>query len=373
MAAVRDLYEVLGVERGASDDDIKRAYRRLARELHPDVNADGDAEDRFKEVAGAYEILSDPDKRQRYDAFGTAGGPQGAPFNDIQDIFDLFFGQSGFGSGFAGGARRRGPRSRAQHGEDLGVHVTLAFSEAVFGTRKDLEIERLVECERCMGNGAEPGTAPIVCRTCGGAGQVQSLRRSVFGTVMTASPCGSCRGTGHEVLDPCEACLGQGRRADVATVTVDIPAGVSDGMELRVTGSGHAGVQGGPAGDLYVGLSVEPSPAFERRGQDLFTVLDVSMTQVTLGADVAIEALDETERIHVEPGTESGTVIKLRSKGVPNVNRRGRGDLYVTLHVVTPDELSKEERQLWQRLGELRGEETSKRDPAVGQLRRPEF
>ena len=332
MAAVRDLYEVLGVERGASDDDIRKAYRRLARELHPDVNGEGDAEERFKEVAGAYEILSDPQKRQRYDSFGTAGGPQGAPFSDIQDIFDLFFGQGG---GFGSTTRRRGPRTRAQHGEDLGVRLTLGFREAVFGTREELAIDRLVECERCMGNGAEPGTAPVACRTCGGAGQVQAVRRSVFGTVMTAAPCGTCRGTGQEVLDPCEACSGQGRRTEHTAVTVDIPAGVSDGMELRVTGNGHAGVQGGPPGDLYVGLSVEPSMAFERRGQDLFGVLDISMTQATLGAEIRIEVLDGAEHIHVDPGTESGTVIKLRSKGVPHVNRRGRGDLYVTLHVVT--------------------------------------
>jgi molecular chaperone DnaJ len=369
MAAARDLYEVLGVERGASDDDIKKAYRRLARELHPDVNADSGAEERFKEVAGAYEILSDPQKRQRYDAFGATGGPQGAPFSDIQDIFDLFFGQGGFGTS----QRRRGPRSRARHGEDLGVHLTLGFREAVFGARKELEVERLVVCERCMGNGAEPGTAPTSCRTCGGVGQVQAVRRSVFGTVMTAAPCGTCRGLGQEVLDPCEACVGQGRRTESALVTVDIPAGVSDGMELRVTGNGHAGLQGGPAGDLYVGLSVEPSPSFERRGQDLFTVLDVSMTQATLGAEIDVETLDQTERIHVEPGTESGTVAKLKGRGVPNVNRRGRGDLYLTMHVVTPAELSREERKLWQRLAELRGEDTSKREPAAGELRRPEF
>ena len=196
----RDLYEVLGVDRGASDEDIKKAYRALAREHHPDVNGTDGAEDRFKEVAGAYEILSDPEKRRRYDAFGTAGGPQGAPFGDIQDIFDLFFGQGGFSTS----ARRRGPRSRSRHGEDLGVRISLSFTEAVFGVRKDLEIERMVECDRCMGNGAEPGTAPVACHVCGGAGQVQAVRRSVFGTVMTAAPCETCRGTGQEVLDPCQ-------------------------------------------------------------------------------------------------------------------------------------------------------------------------
>ncbi len=340
MTTARDLYDVLGVGRDASDEDIKRAYRTLARELHPDVNGTDGAEERFKEVAGAYEILSDPEKRRRYDAFGTTGGPQGAPFTDIQDIFDLFFGQGGFSTS----SRRRGPRSRVQHGEDLGVHLTLGFSEAVFGVRKDLEIERLVACDRCMGNGAEPGTAPVACRTCGGAGQVQAVRRSVFGTVMTAAPCGTCRGSGQEVLDPCEACLGQGRRTEPATVSVNIPAGVSDGMELRVTDNGHAGIAGGPAGDLYVGLSVEESPSFDRRGQDLFTVLDVSMTQATLGAQIDVEGLEGPEHIRVEPGTDSGTVVRLKAKGVPNVNRRGRGDLFITLHVVTPEELSRDER-----------------------------
>ncbi len=369
MAAVRDLYEVLGVTRDASDDDIKKAYRRLARELHPDVNTEAAAEERFKEVAGAYEILSDPDKRRQYDAFGSTGGAAGAGFTDIQDIFDMFFGQGGFG----GGSRQRGPRSRTQHGEDLGVRIVLGFRDAVFGARRDLEIERLVSCERCQGNGAEPGTAPVSCRTCGGAGQVQAVRRSVFGTVMTAAPCTTCRGTGQEVLDPCEACFGEGRRREQTTVTIEIPAGVSDGMELRVAGNGHAGIAGGPSGDLYVGISVEPAEEFDRRGQDLFTVLDVSMTQATLGAELDIEGLDGPERISVERGTESGTVVRIKGGGVPNVNRRGRGDLYVTLHVVTPDDISREERKLWERLAELRGEESSKREPAKARLRRPEF
>jgi molecular chaperone DnaJ len=367
MATARDLYEVLGVSREATDDEIKKAYRRLAREHHPDVNGDPAAEDRFKEVAGAYEILSDPEKRQRYDAFGQAGGPGAQGFADIQDIFDMFF-----GGGFQTATRSRGPRSRAQHGEDLGVRVSLSFVEAAFGVRRDLVVDRLAGCETCGGNGAAPGTAPVACRSCRGSGQVQAVRRTIFGTVMTAAPCDTCRGAGQEIPDKCASCFGQGRRRMPDTVTVDIPAGVSDGMELRVTGSGHAGIAGAPSGDLYVSLSVEPSGSFERRGQDLFTVLDITMTQAALGAQLDIEGIDATERIGVEQGTESGTVVRLKAKGIPNVNRRGRGDLYVTLHVVTPHDLSREERKLVERLAELRGEPTRK-DVASAELRRPEF
>jgi molecular chaperone DnaJ len=367
MAVARDLYEVLGVPRSASDEDIRRAYRRLARELHPDVSADPETEERFKEVAGAYEILSDPDKRARYDAFGAAG-PGGQPFADISDIFEMFFGQGGLG-GF--GSRRRGPRTRARHGEDVGVIVRLSFEEAAFGVRRDVGLDRLETCERCLGNGAEPGTAPIACATCGGTGEVQSVRRSVFGTLMTASPCATCDGTGQEIPDPCEECFGKGRVRRMAAVSVEIPAGVSDGMELRVAGNGHAGVSGGPSGDLFVRLEVEPATRFERRGQDLFAVLDITMTQAALGGDVKVAGIDAAETVRIDPGTQSGTIIRLKGKGVPNLNRRGRGDLFVTLHVVTPKGLSREERQLLARLAELRGEP---RDGAAeAQLRRPEF
>jgi molecular chaperone DnaJ len=364
MGPARDLYDVLGVARDASAEDIKRAYRGLAREHHPDVNADPAAEERFKEVAGAYEILSDPQKRAQYDAYGAAG-PQGQPFTDIQDIFDMFFGGGG-------GRRRAGPRTRSQRGEDLRVAVQLTFLDAAFGVRRDLTIDRLVVCDRCLGNGAEPGTAPTTCGTCRGSGQVEQLRRSVFGTIMTAAPCATCEGTGQEITSRCSACNGRGRKQAEVTVDVDIPAGVSEGMDLRVGGEGNAGVSDGPAGDLYVALRVEPSRVFERRGQDLFSVLDISVTQATLGADLEIEGLDQTEHVKIAPGTESGTVIKLKGKGVPNVNRRGRGDIFVTLHVVTPRDLSREERRLFQQLAELRGEDGS-REPAKMDLRRPEF
>ncbi|MGE5227381.1 MAG: molecular chaperone DnaJ [Planctomycetaceae bacterium] len=369
MAPVRDLYEVLGVRRDATDEEIKRAYRRLARELHPDVSSDPATEERFKEVAGAYEILSDPEKRARYDAYGATGGPAGQPFADISDIFEMFFGQGGFG-GFGGG-RRRGPRTRTRRGEDVGVSVRLTFAEAAFGVRRDLALERLAQCERCLGNGAEPGTAPVACRSCHGTGEVQSVRRSVFGTLMTTSPCPTCDGSGEEIPDPCSTCMGQGRVRTPATVTVEIPAGVAEGMELRVAGAGHAGVAGGDPGDLFVRLDVEESAEFERRGQDVYTVLDVPFTLATLGGEVRIDGLDDTETIKVEPGTESGTVVRLKGKGIPHVNRRGRGDLFVTLHVLTPRDLSREEKRLVERLAELRDE--PRKGAVPGHLRRPQF
>ena len=366
MATVRDLYDVLGLGRDASADEIRKAYRKLARELHPDVSQDPAAEERFKEVTGAYEILSDPGRRARYDRFGADGSS--GQFTDLQDIFDVFFGGS-FDP--FGGSRRRGRSSPIRRGEDLGVTVRLSFEEAAFGIRRELEVDRLAVCDRCLGNGAEPGTTPVACRTCGGTGEVQDVRRSVFGTLMTSAPCRTCGGTGQEIPDKCERCYGRGRVQEPATVTVDIPPGVADGMELRVSGNGHAGVAGGPAGELYVALQVEPSPWFDRRGQDLVTVLDISATQAALGASVAIAALDEDATVKVEAGTESGTVVRLRGKGIPHLNRRGRGDLFVTLHVVTPRELSRDERELYERLAELRGEDPKR--PATGSLRRPEY
>lgn len=365
MAAVRDLYEILGIGRDASPPEIKAAYRKLARTLHPDVNGDPGDHERFKEITGAYEILSDPAKRRRYDEFGSAG-PQGAPFTDIQDLFDMFF-----GGGF--GVRSRGPRSRARRGEDLRVHVPLSFEGSVFGVQKEIEIERLATCVRCAGIGAEPGTSPIACRECGGTGEVQSVRRSIFGTVMTATACRTCGGTGEEIPDRCEECTGEGRVRAPGTVTFDVPAGVLEGMDLRVGGQGNAGVAGGPPGDLIVGVHIEPSNAFERQGQDLYGVLDVTITHATLGGDIEIETMDGPERLRIEPGTESGSVIRLKGRGVPHLQRRGRGDLFVTLHVVTPRNLSKEERSLLERLAELQGESSGGNGAMPRELRRPQF
>jgi molecular chaperone DnaJ len=251
------------------------------------------------------------------------------------------------------------------------VIARLSFEEAAFGVHREIQVDRLETCGRCLGNGAEPGTTPVACRTCGGTGEVQSVRRSVFGTLMTATACATCDGTGQEIPDPCADCMGQGRIRRPATVTVEIPAGVSDGMELRVAGNGHAGVAGGSTGDLFVRLEVEEATRFDRRGQDLFAVLDITVAQAALGGEVEFAGVDGTERVRIDAGTESGTIVRLKGKGVPNLNRRGRGDLFVTLHVTTPTGLSREERELLARLAELRGE--PRHGAAAAELRRPEF
>ncbi len=360
-----DLYEILGVGRTASQEEIRKAYRRLARELHPDVSGDPASEERFKEVTAAYEILSDPSKRQQYDLYGQGGGPEMFPFTNVADIFEAFFGAGTFG--------RRPPqrRSRIQRGEDAGVAVSLTFEEAAFGAERRIDVDTLGVCERCGGTGAEPGTSPERCHTCGGAGQIQDVRRSIFGTVMTARPCPTCQGTGEELRSPCTECRGEGRVSRPRAVTVEIPAGVSDGVELRVPGEGHAGRAGGSPGDLYVSIGVEQSAVFHRRDQDLFAVLDVSMEQATLGTELDVPTLDGTERVKLEPGTESGTTIRLRGKGIPNLGRRGRGDLFLTVHVATPRDLGKRERELLQQLAELRGQPVGKGTNATARLRKP--
>lgn len=371
MAAVPDLYGVLGVSQDATGEEIKRAYRRLARELHPDVKPeDPDAERRFKQVTAAYETLSDPARRRQYDLFGAQPGRSGGgdffPFGDMGDIFDVFFG-GGFGGSRRGATRRR---SRTARGEDVGVRLTVSFEEAVFGVRREVEVDGLATCSRCGGNGCEPGTHPSRCSRCGGSGEIQDVQRTMFGTVMTARPCTTCQGTGEQISTPCTQCAGDGRVPGKETVTLEIPAGVTDGMELRVSGAGQDGRAGGQPGDLYVSLSVEPHPIFERRGQDLVCELPVAMTQAALGADVEIPTLDEPESVHLQPGITSGTVLRLRGKGVPHLGRRGRGNLYVTVVVETPSPRSKEERELLERLARLRGERPAKGKGLTGTLRK---
>jgi molecular chaperone DnaJ len=368
MATLPDLYQILGVRRDASDEEIKRRYRQLARELHPDVNRDPDAERRFKEITAAYQTLADPGRRRQYDLFGGQGGtvaPDLFPFGDVGEIFDVFFGGA---FGRRPGGRRR---TRTQRGEDLYIELALSFEEAVFGVSTEVMLETFDACSRCAGSGCEPGTYPSRCAKCGGAGEVQDVSRSLFGTVMTARTCTVCEGTGEEIAAPCTQCHGQGRVPVRRATTVEVPAGVSEGMELRVTSAGQGGRQGGAPGDLYAALRVAPHPTFDRQGENLICELPVPMTLAAMGGDVEISTLDGTERIRVEPGTESGTVIRLRGKGVPHLGRRGRGDLFVSVAVQTPKAGSREERALIERLAELRGEAQEKGKPVAGRPRKP--
>jgi len=352
--SIPDLYAILGVARDASPDEIRSAYRRLARELHPDVNGDPEAEHRFKEITAAYETLSDPDRRARYDAFGMSGSipPDLFPFGDFGDLFDVFFG----GGVRVGGRRRPARRSRRQRGRDLLTSLDLDFVEAVFGSKREVEIEALAHCEHCNGFGTEPGTSLTRCTRCSGSGQVQETARSIFGTVMTSRPCSTCEATGEVAASPCRECGGVGLRAARRRVPVDVPAGVEDGMQLRMPDQGEDGRAGGASGDLSITLRVRPHEVFDRRGQDLACTVSVPMTRASLGGDVRVETLDGRETIRLEAGTPSGAVHRLKGKGVPHLRRRGRGDLLVTVLVDTPKPRSKDERRILEQLADVRGE-----------------
>ena len=363
MAANEDFYEVLGVSRNASQDEIKKAYLRLARELHPDANQDDPtAEERFKQVNLAYETLRDPERRRQYDMFGpaglrgtgAAGGDPfaGSPFGagGLGDIFDAFFG-GGMPGG--GGTRvRTGPRK----GEDAEATISIDFAEAVFGVHHELTVRLPQTCETCQGSGARAGTTPVSCGQCGGTGELRRVRQSFLGQMVTSTPCARCGGTGEEITSPCPDCRGQGRRRDERTFVVDVPAGVDDGSTLRLPGRGAGGLKGGPAGDLYVHLRVRPHPVLTRRGVDLLAVVHVAMSQATLGVTIPFETLDGEEELAIPPGTQSGRELRLRGRGVPVLQGRGRGDLIVTVMVDTPTDLGKEEEELLRRFAELRGE-----------------
>ena len=358
-----DYYELLGVTRDASPEDIKRAYRRLARQLHPDANPDDPAaEARFKEIAVAYETLSDPDKRRRYDLFGPEGAAQGAgdPFGfggGLGDIFETFFGGSPFGG--------RGSQSGPPRGTDLEVVIDLAFEDAVFGGRHPVTVRTAVPCETCEATGAEPGTHAVTCSECGGSGQVRRVRQSFLGQMVTSSPCGRCGGLGQTIATPCGDCRGEGRRVEERTYTVDIPAGVDSGSTLRLTGRGAAGPRGGPHGDLYVALRVQPHERFERAGVDLLHRLHISIAQAALGVRVSLDTLDGTEELEIPRGTQPGEVFRLRGLGVPHLQRRARGDLLVEIVVDVPDDLSPEEQEVLRRFAELRGEDVAEPDTGL--------
>ncbi len=355
-----DYYDLLELERAASPEDIKRAYRRLARQLHPDTNDDPEAEARFKQVAVAYEVLSDPEKRQRYDRYGAdgVGAGAGAGAGGINDIFDAFFGGN---SPFGGGGGRRGPVGPPR-GVDLEVVADLSFEEAVFGARHPVAVRTAVACETCEATGAKPGTDAITCLECAGAGQVQRVRQSFLGQMVTNSVCPRCNGQGQVINDPCPTCGGEGRNVEERTYTVDIPPGVDTGSTLRLTGRGAVGPRGGGTGDLYVHVRAEAHERFTRDGVDLHCDLPVSFAQAALGAHIEFPTLDGTEDLVIPGGTPSGREFRLRGRGVPHLERRQRGDLIVRALVEVPTDLTPEQDALLRQFAEQRGESVAPPD-----------
>jgi molecular chaperone DnaJ len=346
----RDYYEVLGVTRTASEQEIKSAYRKLALQYHPDRNPNNpDAEERFKECTEAYSVLADTEKRGNYDRFGHAGvGGVGAGgfdpsiFQDFGDLGDIFSSLFGMGDMFGGMGGRR--RSWTQRGGDLRQDLTLEFEEAVFGVEKKVEVRRHESCEACNGSGLAPGHGPATCRTCGGHGQVRYQQ----GFFSIARTCSACQGRGTVITDPCKTCRGEGRQVRERTVSVNVPAGVEDGTRIRYAAQGEAGVHGGPAGDLYIVLHVKEHPMFEREGRDLHCAVPISFAQAALGAELEIPTLEGPEKLKIPEGTQSGTVFKIRHRGVPVLNGRGKGDLYVEVRVHTPAKLTRRQRELLQ-------------------------
>jgi molecular chaperone DnaJ len=359
----RDPYEVLGVSRDADETQIKKAFRKLARELHPDVNRhDPDAEEKFKEAAEAYEILSDAERRQIFDRYGHEGlgargfesGFQG--FGSFADIFDAFFG----GGDPFGGAFGRG--GGAIQGGDVAVSVDISLADAARGTEVEVEYDAVTTCEHCHGNGAEPGTPIDTCERCGGTGQLRSVTRTAFGQLMRTHPCDACNGEGKIARTPCSECSGRGRVARRVQLGVEVPPGIADEQRIRLTGRGHAGERGGHAGDLYVVVRVAPDERFVRDGNDLVTVVDLPAPQAALGTKITVPTLDGEEELEVEPGTQPGTVLTLRGKGMPSLRRGRRGDQRVVVNVVIPRKLTGEQRDLLEQFAATLGENNLQQD-----------
>ncbi|MDQ6839752.1 MAG: molecular chaperone DnaJ [Actinomycetota bacterium] len=371
-----EYYDLLEVSSNATEDEIKQAYRRLARELHPDANrGDGSTEERFKAINQAYETLRDPERRRQYDMFGAeprgGGASTGDPFGfggagagGLGDLFDNLFGGGGGASPF-GASGGRGGRAGPRGGEDAEAVIDLEFAEAVFGADHTLDVRLPQSCPTCEGSGARPGTSAVTCSTCNGIGEVRRVRQSILGQMVTAGPCPNCGGTGQQIPTPCQDCSGQGRRVQSRSLTVEVPAGVSEGATLRVPGRGAAGPRGGPAGDLYVHLRVKAHSALTRQDDRLLALVHVAFTQAALGTEVDLESLDGVERLAVPPGTQSGKEIRLRGKGVPHLHGRGRGDLVATVVVDTPTDLSREADELLRSLAAERGEEVTPPDPGL--------
>ena len=338
-----DHYEVLGVDRSATPDEIKKAYRRLARELHPDVNPSAEASERFKSVTHAYDVLSDPQQRQQYD-LGPQPGFGGANFG-FGDIFETFFG---------GGGRQAGPRSRRERGQDALVRVELDLDEVIFGTKRDLEVNTAVLCETCQGSCCVPGTSPVMCDICQGTGQIQRTMRSLLGNVMTSNPCGTCRGYGTIIQNPCVTCAGQGRVRATRTIPVDIPAGVETGLRLQMPGQGEVGPAGGPNGDLFLEMKVRHHETFSRNADDLLATIEVQMTDAILGTRTTLKGLDGDVEIDIKAGTQSAEVITVKDRGITHLRGNGRGDLKIGVQVMTPTKLSHKEQELIKQLAAAR-------------------
>ncbi len=343
----KDYYEILGVPRNATLEEIKQAYRRLARQYHPDVNKSPDAEEKFKEINEAYAVLSDEEKRRIYDMYGHAGlegrgfRPEPADFTDLfADLFEDLF---GFGPRVR---TRRAPR----RGADLQTEVTLTFEEAARGAEKDIEVMRNEPCPRCRGSGAEPGTGPTRCPTCGGLGEVRRVSQSFLGSFVQVTTCPTCQGMGEVISSPCRECGGEGRVLTHRRIAVRIPAGVDDGMQIRLPGEGEPGENGGPPGNLYVQVKVQPHPYFHRRGDDLIVQVAINVAQAALGDRIRVPTLEGEETVEIPPGTQPGHVIRLRGRGIPHLRRNGRGDLLVVVQVEIPTRLTAEQRKLFQEL-----------------------
>ncbi|MGH2403049.1 MAG: molecular chaperone DnaJ [bacterium] len=356
----RDLYSILGVDRRASQEEIKQAYRRLAREAHPDVRRDDPhATDRFKEINEAYTVLSDPGKRTHYDRYGEITGdlgPVGRDANPFGDLFDLFFG----GRGGVRTAEREAP----ERGADLRYELEITLEEVSTGIEKRIVLDRLETCASCFGTGAERGSSPQRCASCGGTGEVRQAARTVFGHITQITTCPQCRGTGTFIAKPCASCRGSGQTEARREVTVSVPAGVEDGMHLRLTGEGEAGSRGGNRGDLYVVIHVAPHAIFRRRGRDLICEAEITMAQAALGDEIRITALDGEAALTVPPGTQPGSTLTIRGRGLPDL-RRARGDLHVTARVTVPKRLSSEQRTLLEEFARTSGEKRSKKRRSV--------
>jgi molecular chaperone DnaJ len=359
MVTERSYYEVLGVERNAADADIKRAFRKLAQQWHPDVNTEPEAVARFKEVNEAYQVLSDPKRRQIYDMVGTAGlgdmGGAGSPFGEgfggFGDLFDAFF--AGMGGNAPG--QRRGARRQA--GADLRYDLRISFDEAVHGVEKEIVFDMLDTCETCTGTGAAAGSTPSVCTACGGRGEVRSVRQTLLGQMVNVTPCTRCNGEGRVVDQPCRACKGDGRLQRQKKLRATIPAGIDEGHQIRLSGEGEAGPRGGPAGNLYVAVHVTPHLALRRDGTEVFYDLQLSIAQAALGTRLRIPTIEGEEELEIRPGTQPATEIRLRGRGVPHLRRpSARGDLHVILHVNVPTKLTKRQRQLLEELAAESGE-----------------